>query len=261
MSWLSTSRLPRPHDRERLAVAWARWREKAATPDEPAGVALLEALFGNSPYLTESALQEPALMTDLWRVGPDDALAMLESDMEAVRRDAGGGATPEIIAARLRRLKRRTALCIAVADIAGAWSLERVTGALSTFATVCLDALTAAILLQLEREGHLALGGDPQAAAFTVLGMGKLGAGELNYSSDIDLILLYDREAPAVAGNEQLSRHFVRASRLLVQLMSEASVDGYIFRTDLRLRPDPGSTPLAMSVQAAELYYESVGQN
>ena len=91
--------------------------------------------------------------------------------------------------------------------------------------------------------------------------MGKLGAGELNYSSDIDLILLYDREAPAIASNEQLPRHFVRVSRMLVQLLSEVSVDGYIFRTDLRLRPDPGSTPLAMSVQAAELYYESVGQN
>ena len=65
-----------------------------------------------------------------------------------------------------------------------------------------------------------------------------------------------------LADNEQLPRHFVRVSRMLVQLMSEASVDGYIFRTDLRLRPDPGSIAyLAMSVQAAELYYESVGQN
>src|SRR5258707_7103941 len=91
--------------------------------------------------------------------------------------------------------------------------------------------------------------------------MGKLGADELNYSSDIDLILLYDRDAPATRDNEQAPRHLVRAARLLVQLMSEASVDGYIFRTDLRLRPDPGSTPLAMSAQAAELYYESVGQN
>ena len=91
--------------------------------------------------------------------------------------------------------------------------------------------------------------------------MGKLGAGELNYSSDIDLILLYDRDAPAIAGNDQMPRHFVRCARLLVQLLSETSADGYIFRTDLRLRPDPGSTPLAMSVQAAELYYESVGQN
>jgi len=230
-------------------------------PEGIEGKALLDALFGNSPYLTETALQNPTFMADLWRDGPDAALARLELELAAVLGEARGGSPPEAVAARLRRLKRSVALTVAVADIAGAWPLERITGALSNFAGICLDALTSALLLQLEREGNLALGGDPQAAAFTVLGMGKLGAGELNYSSDIDLILLYDREAPGLAGNEQLSRHFVRVSRLLVQLMSEASVDGYIFRTDLRLRPDPGSTPLAMSVQAAELYYESVGQN
>ena len=261
MSWLSTARLPRPYDAERLAVAWTRWREKAAMPEDIAGKALLDALFGNSPYLTETALQNPVFMADLWRDGPDAMLTRLESELAALADEARGGSPPEAVAARLRRLKRSVALTVAVGDIAGAWPLERITGALSRFASVCLDALTCAILLQLEREGNLALGGDPQAAAFTVLGMGKLGAGELNYSSDIDLILLYDREAPSLAGNEQLSRHFVRVSRMLVQLMSEASVDGYIFRTDLRLRPDPGSTPLAMSVQAAELYYESVGQN
>jgi glutamate-ammonia-ligase adenylyltransferase len=261
MSWLSTVRLPHPYNPERLAVAWTRWRETAAVPDDAAGTALLDALFGNSPYLTETALQNPSFMADLWRAGPDAVLTQLDQDVETVRAEARSGATPEAVAARLRRLKRSVSLTVAVADIAGAWPLERITGTLSRFASACIDALISAILLQLEREGNLALGGDPQAAAFTVLGMGKLGAEELNYSSDIDLILLYDREAPAIAANEQLSRHFVRVSRMLVQLMSEASVDGYIFRTDLRLRPDPGSTPLAMSVQAAELYYESVGQN
>jgi glutamate-ammonia-ligase adenylyltransferase len=261
MSWLSTARLPRPYDKERLAVACTRWSEQAALPDDPDARALLDALFGNSPYLTETALQNPILMADLWRDGPDGPLARFDGELEALGADARSGALPEIVAARLRRLKRSVALAVAVADIAGVWPLERITGALSRFAGAAVDAIVSAILLQLEREGHLALGGDPQAAAFTVLGMGKLGAGELNYSSDIDLVLLYDREAPALAGNEQLSRHFVRVARMLVQLMSEAAVDGYIFRTDLRLRPDPGSTPLAMSVQAAELYYESVGQN
>jgi len=261
MSWPSTDRLPRPYDSERLAVAWTRWREKAAMPDDGAGKALLDTLFGNSPYLTETALQNPDFMADLWRDGPDALIARLDAELETVRADALGGAAPEAVAARLRRLKRSVSLTVAAADIAGAWPLERITATLSRFAAACIDAILSAILLQLEREGNLALGGDPQAAAFTALGMGKLGAGELNYSSDIDLILLYDRDAPALAGNEQLSRHFVRVSRMLVQLMSEASVDGYIFRTDLRLRPDPGSTPLAMSVQAAELYYESVGQN
>ncbi|WP_296324663.1 bifunctional [glutamine synthetase] adenylyltransferase/[glutamine synthetase]-adenylyl-L-tyrosine phosphorylase [Reyranella sp.] len=242
-------------------MAWTRWDERAARPDDPAAIALLDALFGNSPYLTETALQSPDFMTDLWRRGPDATAADLLAELAAVRREASTGAAPADIASRLRRLKRRVALAVAVADIAGTWPLERITGHLSDFASGCLRALTDSVLLQLERDGQLSLGGEPDAAAFTVLGMGKLGAGELNYSSDIDLILLYDRDAPAVTGNDQLSRHFVRAARLLVQLMSETSADGYIFRTDLRLRPDPGSTPLAMSVQAAELYYESVGQN
>lgn len=261
MSWLSTSRLPRPYDTERQSVAWTRWKERTVVPKDGAGVALLDALFGNSPYLTETALQNPDFMTDLWRQGPDVVFGDLMAQLSTAHSEALSGARPEAIAVTLRRLKRRAALTVGVADIAEAWPLDRITGALSSFASGCLATLTDSILLQLSRDGQLGIGDDPQAAAFTVLGMGKLGAGELNYSSDIDLILLYDRDAPALADNEQLSRHFVRGARLLVQLMSEASADGYIFRTDLRLRPDPGSTPLAMSVQAAELYYESVGQN
>ncbi len=261
MSWLSIDRLPQPHAPERRDIAWKRWNEQAAPPDDPSQVALLDALFGNSPYLTETALQSPIFVTDLWRRGPDAIHADFVAALGRLRNQARDGAAPATIATELRRLKRHVALTVAVADIADAWPLEKVTGALSAFASGCLDALTDSIMLQLARDGQLAIGNDPDAAALTVLGMGKLGASELNYSSDIDLILLYDRDAPALVGNEQLSRHFVRAARLLVQLMSETSADGYIFRTDLRLRPDPGSTPLAMSVQAAELYYESVGQN
>jgi glutamate-ammonia-ligase adenylyltransferase len=263
MPWLSTTRLPQPHHKERLAVAWTRWDEKAPRPGE-GQARLLDALFGNSPYLTEIALQDPTFVTDLWQHGPDAVHAALGKEVAALQAEAKNGATPEATAAHLRRLKRRLSFSVAVADIAGHWPLGKVTGALSGFASASLDALIDAILLQLGRDGRLVLGGNPDAAGFTILGMGKLGAGELNYSSDIDLILLYDREAPAFTvdgASEQIPQHFVRAARLLVQLMSETSVDGYIFRTDLRLRPDPGSTPLAMSVQAAELYYESVGQN
>src|SRR5476649_2224948 len=242
MSWLSTACLPRPHDAARSAVAWVRWEEKAVPPEAPAEKALLDALFGNSPYLTEITLQDPIFMADLWREGPDAAIGALDRVVASLRTKAREGAKPDEVAANLR-------------------PLERITGALSAFASGALDALVDALLLQLARDRQLDLHGDPDAAAFTVLGMGKLGGNELNYSSDIDLILLYDRDAPALAGNEQVSSHFVRAARRLVQLLSESSIDGYIFRTDLRLRPDPGSTPLAMSVQAAELYYESVGQN
>jgi len=262
MSWLSIpNHLPRPHDKDRLAVAWTRWEEKAERPRDDAFRTLLESLFGNSPYLTEAALQNPSFLTDLWRDGPDATIASLDAGLAATAAEARNGTDAAAVASALRRAKRQVALTVAVADIAGAWPLARITGALSHFAAGCLDALLTAILLGLARNGQLAIGTDPDAAAFTVLGMGKLGAGELNYSSDIDLILLYDREAPALADNDQIGSHFVRAARTLVQLMTEQSVDGYIFRTDLRLRPDPGSTPLALSIQAAELYYESVGQN
>jgi glutamate-ammonia-ligase adenylyltransferase len=261
MSWLSTTNLPKAHDASRLGVAWTRWLEKAAKPECSSAVALLDAMFGNSPYLTESVLQSPEFATELCLRGPDALFDDIKSRLAATQQTARTGDTVASVATALRRLKRRAALTIGVADIANAWPLEKITAALSEVASSCLQALIDAILLQFARDGQLAIGSDPELAAFTVLGMGKLGAGELNYSSDVDLILLYDRDAPALRDNEQASRHLVRAARLLVQLMSEASVDGYIFRTDLRLRPDPGSTPLAMSVQAAELYYESVGQN
>jgi glutamate-ammonia-ligase adenylyltransferase len=246
MSWLSTRQLPLPHDAARLTVAWARWSERAPRPDDPAVVALLEALFGNSPYLTDAALQNTDFMANLWLHGPDTAVVSLRDELARIGEDG----TPEQVAVELRRLKRKASLAVAVADISGAWPLERITGELSELAAGCLDALIASMVRR-----------DPMLEPLTVIGMGKLGADELNYSSDVDLILLYDRDSSALAGNEHVSRQMVRAARELVQLMSQVSVDGYIFRTDLRLRPDPGSTPLAMSVQAAELYYESVGQN
>src|SRR5512139_3173419 len=106
MSWLSTNRLPRPHDTERRGVAWTRWNEIAARPDDPAQVVLLDALFGNSPYLTETSLQNPTFMTDLWRRGPDAVRTDLAAELAAVRSTAREGAAPAAVATALRRLKR-----------------------------------------------------------------------------------------------------------------------------------------------------------
>ena len=171
MSWLSAADLPRPHDAARRAVAWARWLETSPRPDDQAA-ALLDALFGNSPYLTEIILQNRGFAADLWHRGPDAAVAGLMDDLLAARTAARAGTEPEAIATSLRRQTRRFALAVAVADIAGVWPLERITGALSDFATGALNALTDAILLRLARDGQLAIGSDPDAAAFTVLAMG-----------------------------------------------------------------------------------------
>src|SRR5690606_14324471 len=93
---------------------------------------------------------------------------------------------------------------------------------------------------------------------FTVLALGKLGSRELNYSSDIDLILLFDPERLAKGRrNEDPQTTAVKIAQKLVQCMTSRTPDGYVFRVDLRLRPDPDVTPLALSVRGAEVYYQS----
>ncbi|MGH6719046.1 MAG: bifunctional [glutamine synthetase] adenylyltransferase/[glutamine synthetase]-adenylyl-L-tyrosine phosphorylase, partial [Alphaproteobacteria bacterium] len=98
-------------------------------------------------------------------------------------------------------------------------------------------------------------------SGLVILALGKLGALELNYSSDIDIMVLYDAEVVRVPGDRHPQALFVRLTRALVRILQERTADGYVQRTDLRLRPDPASTPLALSVEAAELYYEGLGQN
>jgi glutamate-ammonia-ligase adenylyltransferase len=94
-----------------------------------------------------------------------------------------------------------------------------------------------------------------------ILAMGKLGAAELNYSSDIDIIVLFDPARIDYRGRRTIQEAMVRLTRDLVTLMEERTGDGYVFRVDLRLRPDPGAMPLALSIDAALTYYESMGQN
>ena len=179
-----------------------------------------------------------------------------------VRSTARDGAAPAAVATALRRLKRQVALAVAVADIAGAWPLEQVTGSAERFASGCLDALTDSILLQLARDGQLGIGSRSRGRRPHRAGHGQARRRRAQllerYRPDPALRPRGRRPLPATTSCRGTS---CAAARMLVQLMSETSADGYIFRTDLRLRPDPGSTPLAMSVQAAELYYESVGQN
>ena len=91
--------------------------------------------------------------------------------------------------------------------------------------------------------------------------MGKLGARELNYSSDIDLIVFFDPEASSIAPGTEPSTFFVRLTKRLVALLQEVTEDGYAYRVDLRLRPDPRATQIAISIEAAAIYYESMGQN
>ena len=165
---------------------------------------------------------------------------------------------------RLRIARRRVALLAAVAELAGCWSLEQQMAALSRFADAAIGAALRHLLRAAAASGSITLANpaDPErGSGLIVLGLGKLGGEELNYSSDIDLILLYDAANGARSRKTLRNRCYGRLARDLVRILDERTGDGYVFRTDLRLRPDPRSTPLAISVTAALSYYETVGQN
>ena len=266
---------PRPADNALLDVHRQRWHEAAARAgddelqsfadaifDDPAAAALLDAVFGNSPYLSQSLIADLPFTRLLLGEGPDAAYDAAYG-AAATSPDLAGESKDDTMA-RLRLAKRRAALAIALADIASVWPLERITGALADFAAATLRSACRHLLRRAHEAGDLALPDpdDPEReSGLIVLGMGKLGARELNYSSDIDLILLYDQDKAPYAGKHGPQHLFTRMARNLVTLIEERTRDGYVFRTDLRLRPDPGSTPPAMSALAAEVYYESAGQN
>jgi glutamate-ammonia-ligase adenylyltransferase len=268
--------LPLPADARRLALGFEAWDEAlalAAVADDPAALAardwsrspagrrLLASIFGNSPFLSGLAVREWPLLHRLVEEGPDPLFAEIAA---AVEDCLDHGEDTAALMRRLRIAKRRTALIAAVGELAGVWSLEQQTEALSRFAEASLGAAVRHLLRQAAAKNLLALAdiADPEhGSGLIVFGMGKLGAGELNYSSDIDLILFFDPAAVRVAARDGPQPFFNRLARELVRILEERTGDGYVFRTDLRLRPDPGSTPPAMSVAAAIAYYESVGQN
>ena len=273
--WRDAGRPPRPADEAALALCWERWRENAARSEDTdliafaeacegdaATNALLSVLFGNSRYLSHCLTADQGFARVLIEEGPETAYAAaraLAADTSVL-----GEESRQQVMKRLRVAKRRASLAIGMADIAAVWPLVRVTGALSDIACTTLSAVCAHLLRALHDRGKLALP-DPatpeQGSGLIILGMGKLGAGELNYSSDVDIIVLFDEEIAADPSGDGLQQIFARLARNLVTIMDERTADGYVFRTDLRLRPDPGSTAAALSVRAAEAYYATTGEN
>lgn len=266
--------LPQIGDRQAMSRGFEHWLEKAAEqddldlaefmrrlPGEKMAQALLAAVFGNSPFLTHCILNDPAFLRRLLDIGPDQAAASLSSELDA--EISGETQMPKLMTS-LRIAKRRVALLVALADLVGLWPLERVTETLADFAEEAIRHSVRFLLRREAAKGEFTLKHpeDPEReSGLVVLGMGKFGARELNYSSDIDLIVFYDHEKLDYTGRRSLPECMIALTKDLVKLMDERTVHGYVFRTDLRLRPDPGSTPVAVSMVAAESYYEGFGQN
>ncbi len=227
--------------------------------ERPESIALLRSVWGNSPFLGGLLLKEPETFLRFVEEGPDAALDAWREQLCVAHPEQEGEAMRVV-----RVAKRQLALLAGLADMTGRWPLEQVTGAITECAERTLQVSLEFLLRRAQMRG-LYQPKNPERPAddsgFIVLGMGKLGGGELNYSSDIDLIILFDRERLPLTDPSAAQKFCVSLTQDLVRLMQERTPDGYVFRTDLRLRPDPSSTPAALSTLAALTYYESQGQN
>ena len=222
------------------------------------------ATLSLSPYLRDTARIDPGLLA---RALEEPILPAVQAAIDGARkawRTEDGEVTEAVLMTRLRRAKREVAFFTALADLARIFDARRTTALLTDLAEATTSAAIDHLLLSAHESGKLTLP-DParpsEGSGLIVLGMGKLGAAELNYSSDIDLVVFFDPMAGIAVDPSEAVETFSRLVRRLIRIMQERTADGYVFRTDLRLRPDPGATPLAISVDSAMLYYEGRGQN
>jgi len=245
---------PKAAERTREVIAQSLW-----TPRLQAAWPALAPVFAASWYLTGLAQRDPARLDRLLGADSEATLGALLVDTAAC-----AGLAHEPAQARLRELKAGLHLLTALADLGGAWSLDQVTGALTRFA----DAAVAAALrvaargeLEAGRLTRLGEGAEGPVPGWFCIAMGKQGAFELNYSSDIDVSVFFHPDRMPIAPGVDPQAFAVRLTHRLADLIQARTEDGYVFRMDLRLRPDPASTQPAVPVPAALDYYESVGQN
>jgi [glutamine synthetase] adenylyltransferase / [glutamine synthetase]-adenylyl-L-tyrosine phosphorylase len=239
--------------------------EQAAAIDDlivrfPLVKTILLGIAEASPYLFDLIRADGARAIRVLECEPEPYLAHL---IEQTRREVLDAAGESDVMHLLRRTKSEAALLIALCDIGGVWPVMQVTAALTDLAVASVQSALRFLLRQETTRGRMSPP-DPNrpddGSGLVVLAMGKMGAGELNYSSDIDLIVFFEADAPTLAPDIEPQPFFVRVTQGLSRILQQRSGDGYVFRVDLRLRPDPASTPVAISTASALHYYEREGR-
>ncbi len=260
---LAQEKIP-PALRPTVETHWRAFRDNLGQlppADAQRWLTPLPGLFAASDFLAQVCIRHPQTLKDLIDSGELFRAYAAGELTRAVGRALAGTPDEHALKARLRRLRRREMLRIAYRDLAGWANLEETTTTLSELADACIDAALALL-----HGWAVAKHGEPRGEArgapqrLVVLGMGKLGGRELNFSSDVDLIFCYPEEGAAGGG---LSNHelFVRLGQRLTNALSEPTEDGFVFRVDLRLRPNGASGPLALSFDAMEHYYQTHGRD
>ncbi|MER8411640.1 bifunctional [glutamine synthetase] adenylyltransferase/[glutamine synthetase]-adenylyl-L-tyrosine phosphorylase [Mesorhizobium sp. M0715] len=226
------------------------------------GQDFLAAVFDLSPFLRDTARRRPQILDGLFEQTIEARLKAIGAAIDQVHLTEAVSESGLMM--ELRQWKAEAHFLIALADLAGEAETALTVRRLSDLADACTRAAVDFLLRDAHGQGKLKLpdvGNPSKQSGWILLGMGKLGAHELNFSSDIDLVVFFDPEAPAVVDPLDATELFSRLTRRLVRILQDRTEHGYVFRTDLRLRPDPGSTPLAIPVEAALRYYEARGQN
>lgn len=248
-----------PEDASALAVVLERAEARARESIEAAATTL-GPIFATAPYLRDLATRHADWLGAALDGTAEDAFAAIFDDM----REAGKAPSEAEVNTCLRRGKGRGALLAAIAEIGGVWTARETTRAMSDIADVALESAMDFLMAQAAAKGELVMPAERACAAtsgLAIFALGKHGGQELNYSSDIDIVAFYDPQLAVLPEDADHNKFYVRMVRSLVSMMQERTADGYVFRTDVRLRPDPGSTPVAISFDAALGYYESRGQN
>jgi glutamate-ammonia-ligase adenylyltransferase len=253
------------HAEQRLAdwlsgIEPARSASIGALLGRPGAKAILLGIAEFSPYLFDLVRADPERLVRLLSCDPESHLEFLIADTS---RAVWSAETEADVAILLRRMKAEAALLIALCDIGGVWPVMRVTAALTDLAVASVQMALRFLLRNEAARGRIRAA-DPEhpeaGCGLIVLAMGKMGAGELNYSSDIDLIVFFDRSATSLDPEIEPQPFFVRLTQGMARLLQQRTGDGYVFRVDLRLRPDPASTQVAISTEAALHYYEREGR-
>ena len=255
---------------ERLDARIAQWLDDVDSPQRSSILTILERYPLARAIVAGVADASPYLF-DLLRGSVERAHRVLSSDpdqhmaglIDSIRSAVTVASDEGDLMRLLRNIKAEAALLIALCDIGDVWPIMRVTEALTDLAVASVQSAVRFQLGQEAARGRL-LAEDatqPEAGSgLIVLAMGKMGAGELNYSSDIDLIVLFDRERSALKDDIEPQTFFVRIAQGISRILQQRTGDGYVFRVDLRLRPDPSSTPVAVSTEFALGYYEREGR-
>ncbi len=251
--------LPAPRDPARGEVIYDDLVQ--ALPAEATALVIKHRAFflwlcENSAYLVRLLRHHPEIIIGLAATPPETVLA----DLMSALRSLEAPERPQF-EHDLRRAKGAVALLTALADLTDHWPVMQVTRALSEFADAAVAATIRFLLAEAYRRGKLTASVEAASSGIIVLAMGKHGAYELNYSSDIDLIFFYEPNLLPLADGVEQSKFYIDLARDMRGLLQNPTADGYVFRVDLRLRPDPGSTPVALPVPAALIYYEGHGQN